>query len=315
MDHRKMKKLFLIQSADTDGPLLRYRMNFDDASLNITSFSEEIKLALHTEVSIDIEVFDSSSSKFCPLDFTNDLISGIIHENRPTHLLVHIHHTESYNKANVLLIKGRQYDVSNGLDINGRKLFVSEPGKADLGTGLTSWDGSVVLAKYFEHHASIVKGKMILEVGAGTGIAGMAASLLDAQFVYLTDLPYTLVNLQTNVQLTKQANLDYSMQIDVGHVDWMNSSTYPIPLVSINETDTTAAAIPAIETVQIRKAWDIIIGADVVWLEDLVIPLVETLFHCAVKSDTVIYLAHQVNITTTFYLNLPKLIFLFCFCQ
>ena len=43
-----------------------------------------------------------------------------------------------------------------------------------------------MLAKYLEVRPEAVRNKNVLELGAGTGVAGMAASLLGAKNVLLT---------------------------------------------------------------------------------------------------------------------------------
>jgi Lysine methyltransferase len=43
-----------------------------------------------------------------------------------------------------------------------------------------------VLAKYIEIHPDTVRNKSVLEVGAGTGVAGTAAALLGAREILLT---------------------------------------------------------------------------------------------------------------------------------
>lgn len=120
------------------------------------------------------------------------------------------------------------------------------------GTGHTTWDGAVLLAKYLEHDSGRgrMKGKRVLETGAGawfvcwgvvvgggnfgtlcrpgclvlpyrfgprqrfpstpihvythghtgTGLVGLACAALGAKEVLLTDLPYTLGNLEANAR-------------------------------------------------------------------------------------------------------------------
>ncbi|CAD6590726.1 MAG: hypothetical protein ASARMPRED_004983 [Alectoria sarmentosa] len=58
----------------------------------------------------------------------------------------------------------------------------------------------------------------ILELGAGTGLVGLAASALFATHTHLTDLPSILPNLQTNV--AKNASLTTSSTVTAGPLDW-----------------------------------------------------------------------------------------------
>ena len=44
-------------------------------------------------------------------------------------------------------------------------------------------------------------GKVVVELGSGTGIVGITASVLGAREVVLTDLPYALTNARENIQL------------------------------------------------------------------------------------------------------------------
>lgn len=93
-----------------------------------------------------------------------------------------------------------------------------------MGTGVSTWDGAVVLSKYFENHPELVQGKLVLELGSGTGVAGISAALLGARQVLLSDLAYTMDNLQSNVRESGLSNDIVNTKI----VDWCDSSTYPI---------------------------------------------------------------------------------------
>jgi hypothetical protein len=155
-------------------------------------------------------------------------------------------------------------------------------------TGVSTWDGSIVLAKYLEKHPYIVKGKSVLELGAGTGVTGMAAAALGASEVFISDLSYTLQNIVENVGLSfpefeQVSDMRFQLDgsIEVGMLDWSDVSTYRYP--------------------QTGRPWDVIIGADVVWLEELVGPLVYALETLSDKQ-TVVLIAHQVVILYSFAL-------------
>lgn len=50
------------------------------------------------------------------------------------------------------------------------------------------WPGAMVLAKYIFNHPEIVKGKVVLDIGCGGAIAGIAATVAGAQSVIANDV-------------------------------------------------------------------------------------------------------------------------------
>ena len=96
----------------------------------------------------------------------------------------------------ILLLEGPKFTFSDSLTIAGHKIAVVRGEGADVAN--TLWDAvrevhtddhvdvdtqSVVLAKYLESRRGLgedgdVVGKRVLELGAGTGLAGIAAALL-----------------------------------------------------------------------------------------------------------------------------------------
>ena len=92
-----------------------------------------------------------------------------------------------FSSSPVLAITGRLFDTSKGLMVNDRFLTITEaidskiplssPSSSDTsaqeGTGVSTWDGSVVLAKYLQLHPCLVRNKAVIELGAGTGVSGM----------------------------------------------------------------------------------------------------------------------------------------------
>lgn len=174
-----------------------------------------------------------------------------------------------------LAIEGRLFGgASSGMVINE-----GGEGKAELGTGLVSWDAAVVLSSFLESHAEeFCTNKRIIELGAGTGTAGCKAASLNAALVVVTDLTYALENLSRNVNATLEALSLTSCRMEVRELDWLRPETWH------REGDETG--------------WDSILLADVVWLEELVQPLVNVLSALAMPH-TVILLAHQLRTTRT----------------
>lgn len=75
-----------------------------------------------------------------------------------------------------------------------------------------------MLAKYLERaFTHQFMGRTVLELGAGTGLVGIVASVLGAGRVILTDLPYALDNARENVERNRLA---LKGKVEVMELDW-----------------------------------------------------------------------------------------------
>ena len=95
-----------------------------------------------------------------------------------------------------------------------------------MGTGALLWEAGVVLAQYMTHTAmcapdpeGVWKGKVVLELGSGTGVGGIAAALMGAQ-VTLTDLPGVLPLLAQNLESNVQEIQDAGGSAVCAPLDW-----------------------------------------------------------------------------------------------
>lgn len=78
------------------------------------------------------------------------------------------------------------------ITVGGREFSVRQVQRGELentyGTGATVWPASLVMIKYLERHAeTLVAGKRIVDLGAGTAVTSLAAALLGASTVVCTD--------------------------------------------------------------------------------------------------------------------------------
>ncbi|WYZ43536.1 hypothetical protein EsH8_VI_001235 [Colletotrichum jinshuiense] len=64
------------------------------------------------------------------------------------------------------------------------------------------WNGSRVVSDYFEAEPSRVKGKTMLELGAGAGLPSLTAGILGAERVVVSDFP------DADIVMTMQKNVD-----------------------------------------------------------------------------------------------------------
>ena len=91
-----------------------------------------------------------------------------------------------------------------------------------LGTGATVWPAAHVLSKYLERryplHAGGMKGLKVMDLGSGTGVAGLAAALLGADSVVVTD----------------QAQLHFLMDENVARADAAATATATTASTSVS---------------------------------------------------------------------------------
>jgi protein N-lysine methyltransferase METTL21D len=199
------------------------------------------------------------------------------------------HNNEGKNTA-LLAIEGRrfEYNFAKGeFLVNNIPIFVLPPDtvrdsmvQTDGDTGRTVWDAAVVLSKYMEMNPDEIKGKRVLELGAGTGLAGLAAAALGAH-VDISDLDYCLPLIQKNIQHTKLTVKD---ALSNGN-----------GIAKVRELDWTNA-----QFVQGKDTYDIVLGADIVWLEHLVDPLVAVMEKLLLLNPKLkILLGHQTRSVAT----------------
>ncbi|KAG9415893.1 hypothetical protein AC1031_000275 [Aphanomyces cochlioides] len=193
----------------------------------------------------------------------------------------------------ILAIASRSFDYAfdkGEFKVLDKPLYIQEVGNTGKGTGLTIWDGSVVLAKYLESTSNPshnVQGKRVLELGAGTGLVGLAAAFCGASEVTITDLAYTLENVDANIRA--------------------NAEALSTSIVSTHELDWFAKDIP--DSLRVQTV-DILVGSDIVWVEDLIPPLVDSitklLYHP--PAQRLMLLAHQTRSTAsdTLFFDLLK---------
>ena len=137
---------------------------------NTLELHKYITSAFPDIVDFSIEIYDKLKGRFIPLEGGAACMGSVVFpwQKGIVSILVVESITSSPNDA--LQIKGRAFDLpDNNLKIGDNYIHIGEIEAASLGTGLKTWDSSIVLAKYFEKN-DIVAGNRVIEVGAGTGV-------------------------------------------------------------------------------------------------------------------------------------------------
>lgn len=342
--NRQNKILLIVSFDDAEQETKRLKANRD-----LLTTVADVRTVLHSfgdtigNGSFRYELIDALTGKFSTV--SDDLLLSLA--STTNHLFVHVINLDQHvDRPPPLCIEGRAFDTSQGLKIASlvgnmtHTIHIREREQADLGTGLITWDGAIVLAKYLEvHQEKLVHGRTVLEVGAGTGVVGCTAALLGASETLLTDLHYTLDNLQSNVDASLAGAASAMATARVACLDWADSSTYQFPSSNppltahtfsgagtaegggctaesttrtsgddcgassssvgtstshINHTSchTSCHLHPPAQNADTPTHWDLVVGADVVWLEDLV-PLLVRALGALCGPHTTLILAHQ----------------------
>ncbi|KAK9845065.1 hypothetical protein WJX74_010163 [Apatococcus lobatus] len=172
------------------------------------------------------------------------------------------------------------FSTSVEVDLFGKTLrLAQDPNSQNLGT--TVWDASIVLAKWLEKGARRgelarhrLRGKKAIELGAGTGLAGLALAMLSCDVV-LTDTASILrllqLNYDANLSPAACSGLDLPCLSELGKV-------------SVQELDWTrpeqfAAASPP---------YDFVLAADCVYHEELVKDFFDTVVAMVTPKSTVL---------------------------
>ncbi|XP_078419417.1 EEF1A lysine methyltransferase 3-like [Cetorhinus maximus] len=138
---------------------------------------------------------------------------------------------------------------------------------ANLGVSAYVWDCGVALCRYFEKQGITFSGKKVIELGSGTGIVGILATLLGGD-VTMTDKPNVLKQIETNVTVNVPNACRHRLQ--VRPLIWgENHTNFP--------TD-----------------YDFILGSDIVYSSVTYPALIETLCHLA-NQGTTIYLSSELR--------------------
>ncbi len=104
-----------------------------------------------------------------------------------------------------------------------------------------------------ENNCSQIKGSCVLELGAGCGVVGIAACILGAKRVILTDLPYAMELMKANVAKNEAS----AKAADCCVCDWCTP--------------------PEFNGEGHMWACNVLLIADCVWIDELVEPLLNTI--------------------------------------
>ena len=148
-------------------------------------------------------------------------------------------------------------------------------GTDPLGTACTVWRGGERLVELLQSRRELVAGKRIVELGSGTGVAGLASAALGAARVVLTDLAENLPLLQRNAARN-------GLDVSVAAFDWLTPTT-------------------------LGERFDVVLAADCVFWPELFEPLLNAIEAVARPDGTVLVaVTHRLGRTDAFLEKLRR---------
>ncbi|XP_072514093.1 uncharacterized protein mettl21ca [Salminus brasiliensis] len=134
--------------------------------------------------------------------------------------------------------------------------------------GATIWPAALALCQYLDTNRGTVNllDKAVLEIGAGTGLVSIVASLLGA-WVTASDLPEVLGNLRSNLARNTRGRCRYTPQ--VAELTWGYGLTQTFP--------------------RSVYRYDYVLAADVVYHHDYLAELLATMCHFCQPGTTLIW--------------------------
>ena len=144
-----------------------------------------------------------------------------------------------------------------------------------IGVAGVVWESAEVLSNYLIANSGLIRNKNVLELGAGTGLCSIVASNLKAKKVIATDRASVLHVLEENIDLNwnqgkGQDQIAGELTADI--LEWTQPKKFQRKFVP-----------------------DVIIGADLVYIQDLFPALIETLKFFAAMSEIGIYFCSKMR--------------------
>jgi predicted nicotinamide N-methyase len=118
----------------------------------------------------------------------------------------------------------RTFNISDNVQI-----ILREPSLTGDNLGLKTWTSSLMLARRLSSlEAYLPQGELrVLELGAGTGLVGIAAACIWKTQVHLTDLPEIVPNLQHNADQNSELVQRFGGALSVLALDWSDVANAP----------------------------------------------------------------------------------------
>jgi D-xylulose reductase len=139
----------------------------------------------------------------------------------------------------------RDFEIPTSSPRHDSRVTISlhEPALTEDNLGLKTWSSSYVLATKLHTLKNIPmpRATPVLELGAGTGLVGLAAAAVWHMTVIVTDLPSIVPNLARNVAANAHVLAEHSGRAVAGTLDWADPGS--LELCGLPDDDSTFSMI------------------------------------------------------------------------
>lgn len=179
----------------------------------------------------------------------------------------------------IKLIKMNSRFIEIDLENNYKEIEILQD--SSYGYAGEVWDAALVLSHFLvnksKKHNFSLKDKKILELGSGTGIAGIMCSMLGGKKVYLTDKHENLEILKKNVELNKSKGIIPSdCEVVIAPLDWNKKEEYTSNKY-ISKDD----------------SFDLILCSDLIWNEKVFEDLKDVINYFTKNESVEVLLSYQ----------------------
>ncbi|KAI8810382.1 putative methyltransferase-domain-containing protein [Cladochytrium replicatum] len=142
-------------------------------------------------------------------------------------------------------------------------------------TGNVIWDGSYILARFIQDNL-LLSTSVVVELGSGSGLGGLASAVLGANRVVLTDLDSQLPHLNANIERNKSVLSDNGAIIYSRSLDWTSSDAPEVIL----------------QRLELEKPPNIILASETVYLPSLHTAFVRCIQNMSDSNTRVAFSSH-----------------------
>ncbi|GMI27296.1 hypothetical protein TeGR_g790 [Tetraparma gracilis] len=135
--------------------------------------------------------------------------------------------------------------------------------------GMRMWEAGYLLADFIIRYPELVRGRRVVELGAGCGLTGLvAAAIGGCESMLLTDYTdVTLANMKHNVEVNngwlRACGVDPA-KVQVGFLDWGHVLAAPPSAPSVSPSSTSATSIAGLLSADVLIAGDCVYDRSVI---------------------------------------------------